>query len=192
MDGKLSAPADAAPGGKISLIDLFTGFLMIGLMGFGGIAVSAQYVMVERRKWLTTREFVELFGVCSILPGGNFLNASVMIGDRNQGPLGSVTCLTALLLMPLLILLAIAVTYDQFSYLPEVRAATAGGAAAAAGLIFATAARLTRGVSPTVPLIVAGVATFVVVGVLRWPMWVVVVAIAPLSIFWSLYAARRA
>ncbi len=182
----------ATPVGKISLLDLFTGFLMIGLMGFGGIAVSAQYVIVERRKWLTSKEFVELFGVCSILPGGNFLNASVMIGDRNQGPLGSVTCVGALLVAPLLILLGIAMVYDKYSYLPDVRAATAGGAAAAAGLIFGTGARLAKGISPSIASLVAGMATFGVVGVARWPMWVVVVCVAPLAIGWALYNGRRA
>jgi len=187
-----SDTSSAAGGGRISLLDLFTGFLTIGLLGFGGIAQSANYIIVERRKWLTPKEFVELFGICSILPGGNFLNASVMIGDRNQGPLGSVTCLTALLLAPLLILLAIAMAYDHYAYLPDVRAATAGGAAAAAGLIFATSARLAKGVSPSLAAALAGVATFLVVGVLRWPMWVVVAFIAPMSIGWALYAGRRA
>lgn len=189
----MSSTTDTAspPSERISLGSLCTGFLMIGLMGFGGIAQSAQYVIVERRKWLTSKEFVELFGVCSILPGGNFLNASVMIGDQNQGLLGSVACLASLLLAPLLILLGVALAYDSFSYLPDVRAATAGGAAAAAGLIFGTAARLAKGVTPTVASIVAGVATFVVVGVLRLPMWVVVVVIAPVSIGWALMAGRR-
>jgi chromate transporter len=104
--------------------------------------------------------------------------------------LGSVVCLAALLLMPLLILLTIAVAYDQFSYLPEVRAATAGGAAAAAGLIFGTATRLAKGVSPTTASLIAGLATFAVVGVLRWPMWVVVVAVAPLTVAWTLRAGK--
>ncbi len=187
-----SSLPSAASGARVSLLDLCTGFLMIGLMGFGGIAQSAQYVIVERRKWLTPKEFVELFGVCSILPGGNFLNASVMIGDRNQGALGSIACLTALLLAPLMILLGIAVAYDHYSYLPDVRAATAGGAAAAAGLIFATATRLAKGVTPTTAAILSGIATFAIVGALRWPLWVVVVCVAPASVAWAIYAGRRA
>jgi chromate transporter len=184
--------ADSAAGKKIPLANLFTGFLMIGLMGFGGIAQSAQYVMVERRKWMNSKEFVELLGVCSILPGGNFLNASVIIGDRNHGVLGSLACLGALLLMPMVILLGIAFAYDTYSYLPDVRAATAGGASAAAGLIFGTSVRLVQGVSRTIASLVAGVATFLVIGILREPLWLVVVLIAPAALLWTLYAGRRA
>ena len=190
MDQISSAAAPPIP--KTSLWNLATGFLLIGLMGFGGIAVSAQYIIVEKRKWKTPKEFVEMFGVCSILPGGNFLNASVMIGDENQGPLGSIVCLFSLLLAPLLILLGIAVVYDSFSHLSDVRAATAGAASAAAGLIFGTAGRLARGVDKTAAAVVFGVATFIAVGVLRMPMWVVVLVLCPVAVGWTLLAGRRA
>jgi chromate transporter len=180
------------PSTPIPRIDLATGFLLIGLMGFGGIAQSAQYVMVERRKWLTPREFVELFGICAILPGGNILNASVMLGDRNHGPFGSMICMSSLLLAPLGLLLAVALAYDTFSFLPDVRAATAGGASVAAGLILGTATRLARGVPPSIAAVVAGVGAFVVVGILHWPIWVVVVTIAPLAIAWAMSRGKSA
>ncbi len=189
----MSAPPDSAPPReKYSLWNLATGFLLIGLMGFGGIAASAQYIIVEKRKWKTPKEFVEMFGICSILPGGNFLNASVMIGDENQGPLGSMVCLFSLLLAPLVILLGIAVAYDHFSHLPDVRAATAGAASAAAGLIFGTAGRLGKGVDRTASAAAFGAVTFVAVGLLRLPMWVVVLVICPIAIGWTLFQGRRA
>lgn len=177
---------------NVSLRNLFTGFLLIGLMGFGGIATSAQYIIVENRKWKTPKEFVELFGVCSILPGGNFLNAAVMVGDEHHGPLGSIVCLASLLLAPLVILLGIALVYDQYSHLPDVRAATAGAASAAAGLIFGTAGRLSKGVEKTAAAAIFGLATFAAVGLLRLPMWVVVLVICPLAVAWTLLAGRRA
>lgn len=187
----MSEITSAEPAARIPLIELFTGFLLVGLLGFGGIAVSGQYIIVDKRRWLSQKEYVELYGVCSVLPGGNVLNCSVVIGDRNHGVLGAIVCLAALLLMPLAILLMIAVAYDEFSYLPDVRAALAGAAAASAGLIFGTAARLARGVAPSVAAPVVAVATFVIIGALRWPMWVLVAFVAPLSFAWALYAGRR-
>ncbi len=172
--------------------NLFTGFLLIGLMGFGGIATSANYIIVENRKWLTPKEFVEMFGICSILPGGNFLNAATMIGDEHHGPFGSVLCLASLLLAPLLILLGIAVVYDQFSHLPDVRAATSGAASAAAGLIFGTAARLTKGVERNVVSAIFAAVSFLAIGVFRFPLWTLVLVICPLAIGWTLYKGRRA
>lgn len=170
--------------------ELLTGFLLIGLIGFGGIQASANYVMVERNKWLTPREFVELFGVCSILPGGNFLNATVMLGDRFQGPLGAIGGLSALMLAPMLILLALAYGYDSFSHLPDVQAAVAGAAAAAAGLIIGTSARLIAGLRRGWPSVVFGVATFAAVGLLRVPLVWVIGLIVPASIAVALFRLR--
>jgi chromate transporter len=174
-----------------SLWELFSGFLMIGLMGFGGIAASAQYVIVEKRHWLTPKDFVEMFGICSVLPGGNFMNATVMIGDKFQGALGSIVGIVGLLLMPLLILIGIAVTYDHYSYLPEVRAATGGAASAAAGLIFGTAVRMGKGVTWGAVTIALAVGTFILVGPLRLPLWGIMLTMVPLSVGICLYRARR-
>ena len=176
---------------SVSLLELFTGFLLIGLMGFGGIASSANYVIVERNRWLNPKDFVEMFGICSILPGGNFMNATVMIGDRYQGPMGSVVGLFGLLFMPLLILLGIAVTYDHFSYLPDVRAATGGAASAAAGMILGSAARMGKGVRWGLPSVSLAVATFVLVGIIRLPLWSIMLTLVPVSVAYSLYIGRR-
>ena len=174
-----------------TLWEIFTGFLTIGLLGFGGIAVSAQYIIVEKRRWLTPKEFVEMFGICSILPGGNFMNATVMIGDRYQGAVGSVTGLVGLLLMPLLILLCIAMAYEHFAYIPEVRAGTAGAASAAAGLIIGTAVRMGKGVSWGAFTIAFAAATFLLVGIFRLPLWAIMLTLVPLSVGLSMWGARR-
>lgn len=173
------------------MLELFIGFLLIGLMGFGGIAASAHYVIVERNKWLDQKEFVELFGVCSILPGGNFLNATVMLGDRYQGALGAVVGMCALLLAPLVILMALAYTYAAFSHVPDVQSAISGSAAAAAGLIVGTSAKLIRGLQRNWASLAFGAATFVVVGVVRAPLAAVVLIIVPLSIVVSLVMRKR-
>jgi chromate transporter len=180
----------AQPAAAITLWDLFTGFLLVGMLGFGGIAASGNYVIVDRRKWLTAREFIEMFGICTILPGGNVLNASVMIGDRFRGPLGSLVALSALLAMPLLILVGLAYAYDTFSYLPDVRAATAGASSAAAGLIAGTAARLATAVQRTVAAAVFATLAFVVVGVLRLPLSLIVITLVPASVALSLWRGR--
>ena len=187
----MDAPDTPESARTVSLAELFHGFLMIGLQGFGGIAVAAQYIIVESRRWLTPKEFVEMFGICSILPGGNFMNATIMIGARYQGVLGSITAMIGLLLMPLLILIAVAVSYEHFSYIPEVRAATAGAASAAAGLMIATAIKLGRGVSWALVPAVSAIATFIVVGFLRVPLWMVVVTIGPFSVGLAYLQGRK-
>lgn len=184
-------PDQPVPDRIIPLGELFVGFLLIGLMGFGGIAASANYVFVERNAWMTQKQFVELFGIASILPGGNILNASIMVGDRNQGILGSVVCLFSLLLMPLVILLIIATTYDHFSNLPDMKAAMAGGASAVAGLIIGTGMKMGRSLDRT--FVAAGfvLITFVAIGFFRLPLALVILTVVPLSIATALFLLRR-
>ena len=76
-----------------SLSDLFTGFLKIGLMGFGGVGPVARHIIVAERRWLDDRGYAELMGICQALPGANTVNAAVMLGDRFRGAAGaSVRC----------------------------------------------------------------------------------------------------
>ncbi len=176
---------------EVSLSELFTGFLIVGLLGFGGLATSAYHMIVEKRRWLDKKEFVEMFPICSLLPGGNFMNATIMVGARYQGALGSVVSMSALLLMPLLILIGVAVTYDHFSYLPDVRAAMAGAASTAAGLIVATATKLGQGVVWRAAPIFFALTTFGVVAYLRAPLWQVVLVIAPFSVLSAMWTRKR-
>ena len=176
----------------VGLRELCFGFLLIGLLGFGGLAASGFYVIVERNRWLNRKDYVELFGICSILPGGNILNASIVLGDRYQGPLGSVLAISSLMLAPLAILMTLAVVYDQFSHLPDVRAASAGAASAVAGLTIGSAAKMAHGLNRTLASLVFALATFAAVAVFRLPLAAVVLVIAPVAVATALYAARRA
>jgi chromate transporter len=42
-------------------------------------------MIVERRRWLTDPEFVELLGLCQFLPGRNIINLSVALGMKFRG-----------------------------------------------------------------------------------------------------------
>ena len=66
-------------------LELFLGYLKIGLLGFGGVAAWARHVIVEERRWLTEREYAEVLGLGQVLPGPNVGNAAVMIGRRFHG-----------------------------------------------------------------------------------------------------------
>jgi chromate transporter len=93
--------------------------------------------------------------------------------------------------MPLLILIAVAMTYDHFSYLPDVRAAMGGAASAAAGLIVATATKLGQGVVWRAAPICFALATFAAVSYFRAPLWLVVLFIAPPSVILAIWTGRR-
>src|ERR1043165_3246690 len=93
---------------SITRATLFVAFLKIGLLGFGGVMPWARRVLVEERAWLSDREFVELLGMCHVLPGPNVVNLSVILGSRWQGPIGSLLALTGILFVPVIAVLVLA------------------------------------------------------------------------------------
>jgi chromate transporter len=154
----------------VSCFDLLLGFLTVGMIGFGGIANALFHVVVEKRQWLTAEEYTMTFGLAQILPGAAPINTSIMIADRFQGFRGVVCAIGGLLCVPLTSLIVLAMVYDHFSDLPEVRYGTIASVAAAAGLSLGTALKASFRVLHDVPKIILAVASFAAIGIFRVPM----------------------
>jgi chromate transporter len=172
------------------MADLFLGFLSLGLLGFGGIAPWARYIIVERRAWLSEREYAEFIGVGQVLPGSNTVNAAILIGQRFHGLPGAAVAVTALMTMPLLVLVVLASLYGRFATHPDVRAALAGTAAAAAGLVIGTAIKMALRLRLTPVALVFGTAAFVAAGLLKLPLLPTIGLLIPLSL-WARVVGRR-
>ena len=176
----------------ISRRALFLAFLEIGLCGFGGVAPWARYVIVEKRRWLSERDYAELIGIGSILPGANTVNLAVLFGDRACGLTGSLCALAGLLLMPIAILVVLATLYDRFADLPDVRHALAGAAAATAGLVIGTAAKMVRNLKPDWVGALSGLMIFIAIALLHLPLLLSLAVTVPLSLLLVHLVARRA
>jgi chromate transporter len=175
----------------VSKSELFLGFLKIGLLGFGGIAPWARHVIIEERRWLTEKEFAAILGIGQILPGPNTMNASVMIGDRFQGVSGVLLCLLGQMAMPLVIITSLAVVYERYAGLPEVKAALIGAAAGAAGLVLGTALKMAQKIKLTPLGWLVGAMAFGSIGLLAWPLIPVIAVLVPLGVA-SAWWERRA
>ena len=170
------------PPNRPTLGELYRGFLGAGARGFGGTLPWARRMIIEERRWLTEREFIDLFSLCNFLPGPNVSSMSVIIGARFHGPLGSAAALGGLLTVPLITILTLAVLYQRFGQRPGVDAALRGVGAAAAGLVLATGLRMARSIGRTPRVLVFLVAAFIAVAVLRWPLVPVLLGLAPVSV----------
>ncbi|PNG24854.1 chromate transporter [Methylocella silvestris] len=169
--------------------ELFMAFFKIGVCGFGGVAGWVRPILVEERDWLSDREFAELHGAASVIPGANTVNLAVMLGDRFQGPAGSIAALCGLLLAPLAILIALASLFEHFGDLAAVKGALSGAAAATAGLVVGNAYKLLRALkSDILALAVAG-ATFASAGLLHLSLLTTLLLVVPGSL--ALFAAAR-
>ena len=131
-----STPAATRPA-PASLTDLFVSFTLLALQGFGGVLAIVQRELVENKKWLTREEFVEDWAVAQILPGGNVVNLSLMIGGRYFGLKGALVALAGMLTAPMLVALLLAALYAGVADNPLVQGALRGMGAVAAGLITA-------------------------------------------------------
>jgi len=150
LSGAAAAPADSphsvladdalrVPGSPGEIFRVFT---RLALQGFGGVLPIAQRELVERERWLTREQFLELLAVSQVLPGPNVVNLSLMFGDRAFGWRGGLAALGGMILAPWCIVLALTVVYAHYAQHPVVAGALRGMGAAAAGLILATGIKL--------------------------------------------------
>ena len=166
-----------------SIPALFLGFLELGLLGFGGVLPLARQLLVERRRWLTPEAFTELLGLCQFLPGGNIINLSVAVGLEFQGLAGAFASLLGLIAAPTAVVIGLGIFYDRFQDNPYLQRLFAALAAAAAGLLVATALKMVTPLRTRLAgLLVVGLC-LVAIGWLRLPLLPTMLVLAPLSIF---------
>lgn len=197
-DSRSPPPAEAAPRVPRSKTELFIAFSWLALQGFGGVLAVTQRELVDRRRWLSKEQFVELLSLSQVLPGPNVINLSLMFGDRHFGWRGALVAIAGMLGAPLLIVLGLAAIYAQFRAVPQVAGALRGMGAVASGLILSTAFKL----APTLkrnpmglwPCTLSLAATALAIGWLRWPLVWVVLALGLAGFAWAwhrLSAQRR-
>ncbi|HEY1148020.1 MAG TPA: chromate transporter [Pseudoduganella sp.] len=130
---------------KINCWALFKLFSQMALLGFGGVLPFAYRYLVERSRWLSDSEFAQLLSIAQLLPGPTICNLAVIVGQRFAGTGGALAALAGLLVAPFFIVIALGVGYQELATSALFAHALQGMAAAAAGLILATAGKLARG-----------------------------------------------
>jgi len=170
--------------------EIFSGFLGLGLISFGGALPLARRAIVEQRRWLSSSDFTDLLGLCQFLPGGNVINLSVAIGMRFRGLPGALAGLLGLIAGPSLVVIGLGVLYEHTQNDPHIRHLFAGLAAAAAGLLISMAVKI------VLPLwrkpAAATIATlgFLAIALLRFPLLPTMLVLTPLSIYLASRTAR--
>jgi chromate transporter len=168
---------------RVSLFALYRVFFWIGVYSFGGGLVPWMHrEIVEVRGWMTRDQFLSGYAAAQILPGVNSTNLAIFVGQRLHGALGALTAVVATLTAPFCFVLVAAVSYDLLLSVPGIASAFVGMAAAATGMLLRTGIVTARAGLRSVSATVVMIATFVMVGVLRWPILPVLAAIIPLSV----------
>ena len=99
--------------------DLIFIFLKLGLTSFGGPAAHIamlQNEFVEKRKWLTNQEFLDLVGASQLIPGPNSTEIAMHIGYKKAGYLGLCFAGLSFILPAFFVVWALAMIYQQYGH----------------------------------------------------------------------------
>lgn len=99
------------------LFQLFITFLKIGLFTFGGGYAMIPLIkeeVVEKKKWITEEEMLEIIAVAETTPGPIAINMATYIGYKNKKVLGSLCTTLGVVLPSLIIIILISLIYNSF------------------------------------------------------------------------------
>jgi len=97
--------------------ELFYVFFKLGLFTFGGgyaMIPQIKEQIVEKKKWLTSEEMLEIIAISESTPGPIAINMATFIGYRQKKILGSVMATLGVVLPSLIIIFIISLFFDAF------------------------------------------------------------------------------
>ena len=104
------------------LVEVASLFLKLGFTAFGGPAAHIglmHHEIVERRKWLTDQEFLDLLGATNLIPGPNSTEMAIHTGFVRAGWLGLAVGGACFILPAMLMVIVLAWAYVRFGSLPQ-------------------------------------------------------------------------
>jgi chromate transporter len=107
-----------------SVYDVAKLFLKLGFTAFGGPAAHIammQEEVVNKRKWLTEPEFLDLIGATNLIPGPNSTEMAIHIGKKRAGWKGLIIAGVCFILPAVFITGIFAWLYKQYGHLPEMQ-----------------------------------------------------------------------
>jgi chromate transporter len=100
-------------------------FLKLGTIAFGGPAAHIAMMrdeVVEKRKWMTDEEFLDLNSAASLIPGPNSTELAIHIGNVRAGWPGLIVAGVCFIVPAMVIVLGLAWIYVTYGQLPQVGA----------------------------------------------------------------------
>lgn len=131
---------------------LFKSMFVLSACTFGGGFVIVSLMKkkyVEELKWLEEDEMLDVTAITQSAPGPLPVNASVIIGYRMAGIVGSFTAVLGTILPPMIIISVISLFYEQFRTNPYIATALQVMRAGVAAVIFDVVINLAENVCRT-------------------------------------------
>jgi chromate transporter len=165
---------------------IFLTFLKIAPVTFGGGYATIPLIereVVERRRWLTTKEVADVFAIAQSAPGAIAINSASFIGYRLAGIPGALAATVGMLLPTFFTVLTLAALFIQFQSQPKVIAAFEGIRAAIVALICYAGFKISKTAvidKTTLALVVTSVAVLFLVVVCGFVLGIAIASIRSL------------
>lgn len=114
---------------RAALLELALVFLRLGTVAFGGPAAHLAMMraeFVDRRRWLTPEEFLDLVGASNLIPGPGSTEVALFIGLRRAGWAGLVLAGLCFILPAALLVSFFAWAYVRLGQMPQTAGLLAG------------------------------------------------------------------
>lgn len=146
------------------LLKLFTTFFKIGLFSFGGgfaMIPLIQREVIERHKWINSKDFVDMLVLAQSTPGPIAVNTAVFVGYKTAGVAGAVAATLGTVLPSFIVILLLALFFAEVRENRYVDAAFRAMRPAVVALIVAPLMGLVKGMKWYLIAISAAVALLV-------------------------------
>ena len=123
------------------LLELFLGFLQVGMFTFGGGYASLPLIrqQIVEKGWMTYSEFMDLLAISEMTPGPLSINAATFVGFKTGGIAGAFVAVFAFVLPSIVVVSLLAYLYRRYNELPVIQNALYAIRPAATGLIISAA-----------------------------------------------------
>jgi chromate transporter len=122
-------------------------FLRLGTFGFGGPIALAGYMqrdLVERRRWLSKRDYLQGLALAQLAPGPLAAQLAIYLGWVRAGVAGASAVAAAFILPSFVMVLGISALYVRYGGLPWMQSVFYGVGAAVIAIIARSAIKLVK------------------------------------------------
>jgi len=176
------------------LLSLFSAFLKIGAFTFGGgyaMIPLIQKDIVEKKKWISNDDILEIVAIAESTPGPIAVNAATFVGYKVCGFPGALASTLGVILPSFLVILVIATVLREFQDYKAVKYAFFGIRAGVLALILkALVSMYKQCKKDAVAYVIMGIA-FVAVAFFNVNVLIVIAVCALTGLVSSLIAKRR-
>jgi chromate transporter len=170
--------------GGVSITRIFLEFLTIGATSFGGVVPYLRGSLVNKQRWLSDKEFVEMLSISQSLPGLNATNMAILVGQKLKGSLGAIVAVLGICLPGSVLMFIVGIFYRIHGDHAWATGALKGVAAASVGLVLSTVVQLSKKSLEERLDYVFVILTVVAVNRLHQSVLVTLVVVGAMAVLW--------